>query len=641
MERVPVNSILSLLIVFFFVVLSSTASYAERPPSPRIIVTGNGDDWELVSANETTPSQGVAMFTPAFGPSTLTLPPIYEAVVRGGKVKSINIGGNSTIPKDGYVLASFDQSVFDFLVIGDSIEIKLRDGIEKGWSATHAIDGINTIRNTDNLVIFTPKSSGKSTGTNEYGIEAIVRNGLVEAVQGNNNPIPNDGFVISGHGEAQVWLQENIESGAKAEISEDRKTLTVSIDTASYIAEAKKVISKLAPGSVRADCEALISGSEASLKAGDVRQALESAFSVLDLGRPALYRSSPSAVEEYRGFWYRTAEASREEIRTTLDRLSEANTNILLLETFYDGRTIYPSALTEQHVLFDGWDPLSVWIEEAHRRHIQLHAWMHISNIGETGIGPILESHPEWAAVQRDGSIDSTHEPGLYFGDLANPGFQNYMSAMVHEALSKYDLDGIELDYIRYPSGEGDSAFSYSEYCRESFKSVHNVDPVTLTPKDKLWRVWGDWRREQISSFVRRIRNEVKRAKPGLLISAAVSADSNYARNTLMQDWIKWLDEGLLDFISPMLYSIDSSWVAQTAGRAAVRSKGTTAVVLGLGYFIGLTPVETAEQIMGLRNAGSQGSLLFSLGAARGGLLQILRSGLWSRPAEPPLGRIW
>ncbi len=75
-------------------------------------------------------------------------------------------------------------------------------------------------RGPGQLLVYTPAYGQETTGTNEWGLEAVVRNGRVEKVEGNNNPVPDNGFVISGHGKALTWIRSNLQPGVEVELGE-------------------------------------------------------------------------------------------------------------------------------------------------------------------------------------------------------------------------------------------------------------------------------------------------------------------------------------------------------------------------------------------------------------------------------------
>mgnify|MGYP004574754131 FL=1 len=97
------------------------------------------------------------------------------------------------------------------------------------------------VRGANQLVIYTPKF-GTSTETNEYGGEAIVQGNTVVSLSGADSLIPKDGFVISGHGRAKKWMNENLMVGTKIYIDKYNKTITAYITSESFIYDAQEKI---------------------------------------------------------------------------------------------------------------------------------------------------------------------------------------------------------------------------------------------------------------------------------------------------------------------------------------------------------------------------------------------------------------
>ena len=92
---------------------------------------------------------------------------------------------------------------------------------------TFPISKFNAERGADELIIYT---KGDTTKTNSYGFEACVLDGRVISCGKNNNKIPEDGFVVSGHGEAAEFLANSLCVGAKAEIDEENNVFVAEID---------------------------------------------------------------------------------------------------------------------------------------------------------------------------------------------------------------------------------------------------------------------------------------------------------------------------------------------------------------------------------------------------------------------------
>ncbi len=81
-------------------------------------------------------------------------------------------------------------------------------------------------RGPDQLVVYTPEHHTETTGTNEWGTEVLVRSGTVVSAGGNDNAIPEDGLVLSGHGTAAQWLTTTVQPGSTVELADGELRIT-------------------------------------------------------------------------------------------------------------------------------------------------------------------------------------------------------------------------------------------------------------------------------------------------------------------------------------------------------------------------------------------------------------------------------
>ena len=131
------------------------------------------------------------------------------------------------------------------------------------------------------------------------------------------------------------------------------------------------------------------------------------------------------------------------------------------------------------------------------------------------------------------------------------------IDAMV-EVATKYDVDGVHFDYIRYPHREA----CFCEGCRNRFEEAIGAK-VANWPQDvrndpELAQQWFDFRREQITRVVKTVSERVRKLKPEVEISAAVFRNWPQDRDKIGQDWKLWCEKGYLDFVCPMDYLPDS-----------------------------------------------------------------------------------
>lgn len=229
----------------------------------------------------------------------------------------------------------------------------------------------------------------------------------------------------------------------------------------------------------------------------------------------------------------RSAEKQKEELRAILDRLQKANINTVLLQTRIRATTIYPS----QYEPWDGclsgfpgkspgYDALQFAIDECHKRGMEVHAWVVTIPVGKWnsyGCRQLRKRFPRLIKrIGQDGYMDP---------EATQTGC--YLAEMCREIVQRYDVDGIHLDYIRYP---------------ETWK----------------FRIGKDQARGNITRIVEKIHQAVKKEKPWVKMSCSPIGKfddlSRYwshgwnAYTKVAQDAQAWLKDGLMDELFPMMY---------------------------------------------------------------------------------------
>lgn len=263
-----------------------------------------------------------------------------------------------------------------------------------------------------------------------------------------------------------------------------------------------------------------------------------------------------------------TAAAQQRELTTTLDQLQRAGINTVLLQTRVRASTIYPSDIEPYDQCITGrfgqapnYDPLRFAIDECHRRGMECHAWIVTIPIGKTSETRFKEFKRRNPALTKTVGQDGYMDP-------ENPKTGDYLARICAEVTRKYDVDGIHLDYIRYP---------------ETWKI----------------RISRQQARENITNIVRKIHHAVKTLKPWVKLSCSPigkSGDlSRYrsggwnAYNAVCQDAQGWLRDGLMDQLYPMMYFRGNNFYPFALDWQE-RSYGRT-IVAGLGIYF-LSPQE-------------------------------------------------
>lgn len=266
----------------------------------------------------------------------------------------------------------------------------------------------------------------------------------------------------------------------------------------------------------------------------------------------------------------------KEELCKQLDMLKNANFNTVLFQTRLRGDVIYPSiyetfaeSLAGKTGRNPGYDPLKFAIEECHKRGMEIHAWMVCIPAGNDRQVKLLGKQ----SVVKKKPTMCIHFKRAWYLDPGNPETAKYLAAIAKEITMNYDIDGIHLDYIRYPENA------------ENF------------PDGKTFRKYGkgktisQWRRDNITSIVREIYNDVKLIKPWVKVSSSpvgkyddtrrYSSKGWNAYNAVYQDAKLWLKTGIHDAIFPMMYFRDNhfypfalDWEENKHGRFVVPGLG-------------------------------------------------------------------
>lgn len=191
---------------------------------------------------------------------------------------------------------------------------------------------------------------------------------------------------------------------------------------------------------------------------------------------------------------------------------------------------------------------LGLVVEIAHKYGLKVYPWICVnSDGGEQSFSSTLEVHPDWCVVNINGKRAGYIDPSCKEA-------RAYVCSIVREIVSKYDIDGINLDYVRYPSGKN----CFCERCIRLFKEATGYDARDANnapPGTDKWRKWRAWRMKQINLEMEEIRRTVDEVKPGLPISSYVWGVHTYgAGYQICQDWKTWIRRGFLDWINPSGY---------------------------------------------------------------------------------------
>jgi len=255
---------------------------------------------------------------------------------------------------------------------------------------------------------------------------------------------------------------------------------------------------------------------------------------------------------------------------------------------------------------------------------LETHRWMWTMNRGEKDL---LAKHPEYYAVSRSGKSCATQPPyvGYYrFLCPSHPDVPKYLEDKAREQLEKEDVDGLHLDYIRYPdvvlpvnlwdnyqldqsSELPDYDFCYSEFSKKAFLAETGIDIDNVQRPDQSLS-WKAFRYRQINNVVNKIASVAKEYQKPL--TAAVFPTPDLAKRIVRQDWIHWNLDGVFPMIYHGFYKEPVGWIGQAVheGVDALNNKFPLYAGLYLPDFNNL-----AELKMGIELAKTNGAAGISL----------------------------
>jgi uncharacterized lipoprotein YddW (UPF0748 family) len=260
-----------------------------------------------------------------------------------------------------------------------------------------------------------------------------------------------------------------------------------------------------------------------------------------------------------------------------------AHLNLLIVQIRRRGDSFYTHSIeppVEDDPYRPDFDALGYLLEKAHAAGLQVHAWVNVTPIWRGGPLPPLDPkhifNIHGLNAQGDESWLTQTDTGEkkfsvgYFLDPGHPAAANHIVQVILNIVRNYPVDGIHLDFIRYPEMDGttEGSGSHVGYNPVSVARFHQRYGGTGLPAPNDPR-WSAWRREQVTNLVRRIYLEIHAAKSGVQLSAALvpwgdgplrRADWPHAHPywRVFQDWLEWIDLGVLDMAVPMNYDRQS-----------------------------------------------------------------------------------
>lgn len=288
------------------------------------------------------------------------------------------------------------------------------------------------------------------------------------------------------------------------------------------------------------------------------------------------------------------------------DSIKSKNLNTIYFQVRNNGTVLFKSSYEPFSFYIDGkggmpYDPLQFAIEEAHKRGLAIHAWINVVQVfagSEINVmnNPehIIQKKPEWVVEdEKENSKSYWLNPGL-------PEVREYISNLIKELVENYDVDGVHLDYIRYPGKNFNDDSTYQLYGNK-------------IPKD-------EWRRKNITDLISLINKKIKAVKPNIQLGATpIGINKNHKGMNgwqgfyeVYQDTKDWLRKGIIDYIAPQVYwSFGDKYQFDILAKDWVENSYGKKVIIGIGAFKNEVKNEIEKMIEYSRKIGANGVALF------------------------------
>ena len=344
------------------------------------------------------------------------------------------------------------------------------------------------------------------------------------------------------------------------------------------------------------------------------------------------------AQGSFRGIWCEVFDKgykSAAEIDSLIHYASQGNYNAILPEllAYHDGNgysahgAFWDSSIVPPApAVTPSFDPLAYMCSQAHAAGIEVHPWIipfRVSTTWPPTGNTILSAHPEWFMVPQAAiNTGPATVNGAYTLDPGSPDVQEYIISIVRELIENYEIDGINLDRIRYQ--QTDAGYpAYTWYNQSSLQRFKDITGYTGTPSPTNTN-WSDFRRRTIDEIVRRCRAELASYKTHPRQPLRLTADlivwgdasSNFSSTSaygLFQNWVLWMQQGWLDAGVPMNYksehcSYQGTWYRNWTNQC-VAWNGDRHMFMGQASYMNTQPNSLTQMSYAL-SAGCEGTVL-------------------------------
>jgi len=298
---------------------------------------------------------------------------------------------------------------------------------------------------------------------------------------------------------------------------------------------------------------------------------------------------------------------SPRQIAALMEATKQAGLNTVLFQVRGHAAAYYFSAIEPFAYEFPpggpGFDPLAVACHEAHTRGLAIHAWVNMMPAWAGDKPPddpkhLYHAHPEWFLYDQKGRRQPLN--GWYVSlNPCLPEVRSYLVSICREIVTRYPVDGLHLDYIRFPTDQSPRGSDYPHDARtlELYRQATGLKPWSNR------KAWSQWRTYQVTHLVWEVHSMVKRERPKVFLTVACPPDLPTARKNYFQDGPLWLRSGYVDGVFLMNYT-SSHKTFRNRHESWQREAGGRRVAAGIGIYMHGSDATSLEQLKMARQWG-------------------------------------
>lgn len=561
-------------------------------------------------------------------------------------------GKNLAIPKGGMVISGTGdkgKSMYARLEVGYHVVfdeygsriLASRGEIDPFYEWSIHVTNYNAPRYSKTVVIY--DRAGTRTETNGYGYEVTVdRDGYIISAGGNDSLVPEGGYVLSViEAEDREQVKTYFIMGARCALQND--TVTVTYDESMLVNTVQNELAALKQQLQEAkeqlrlidyqQIDTLIAEAE-SQTVSTLAERDAVLEQIKSIGRQMIERRTV----EIRSSWYSPLEKNAEEVRETVAEMCAAGLNQVCIGVDPEMLKLskeFPYAPNKRVASFD---LLGAYVDACKEAGLELFVSVPIFYHNDPYYKKWLTKTNGQKAEPGAGAneeIGTATEPET-FCSPANEEFINFIKEYLTYLVTRYDIDGFQYDYIRFPYFDGVTDYGYDDAMKDLYAAETGFDRSEVDEIGKQlsahphWDEWIDFKTELITRRVSEISAIIREVRPDLYITAAVA--DVITRSAYCQDSSVWLEKGYVDGIYPMSYAEGIMQPSTVKFRDFIGDSDF--LVMGNGAYLSLTLEEMYRQTRDSALYGSDGIAYFEWGAYRShGYASSLAAELFASPA--------